>query len=242
MGSETEEEATITSKLPLLLTVHAHMESPERSGTLTPPIHSLAAVPFRWEQEPGKPKPCALFSNDFSQKSLELPPRLITKLPSPTTVLESPYSGRSLRFPSSSFRVSSECYGSFRSYSPDHETEVQQPLGASVLGNRGVKGRGILSYWRRRGLKGKREIGGGSYVFPSSVDRDSESSKDGEESSCDGVKITRIRRAGSFSNISPARFHFWTSICEGLKQVVPLPWKRKKVKRNGLVNLTFSDP
>ncbi|KAE8698023.1 auxin response factor 9-like [Hibiscus syriacus] len=126
MGSEAEEESSCIPKLPLLSVSHAQLQSPERSGTLTPPFYvSAASVPFRWEEEPGKPKPCttlATFSstpNEPAQKCLELPPRLlldakVTKLSSPTTVLEGPYMGRA-RFQSSSFRMGGECYGSFRS-------------------------------------------------------------------------------------------------------------------------------
>ncbi|KAL4368050.1 hypothetical protein GQ457_05G000940 [Hibiscus cannabinus] len=136
MGFESEKES---SRLPLFSSLHAHMVSPERSGTLTPPLRSSASVsvPFLWEEEPGKPKACTTvtpFSDDFAGKCLELPPRLLllqeanknnnnNKLCSPNTVLDGPYMGRA-RFQSSSFRmVRSERYGSFRaaaSFSPEN--------------------------------------------------------------------------------------------------------------------------
>ncbi|EOX95677.1 hypothetical protein QUC31_005159 [Theobroma cacao] len=241
MGSEAEKESSCTPKLPLFSASHAHMQSPERSGMLTPPLHALASVPFRWEEEPGKPKPCTtlatIFSNpnDFAQKCLELPPRLLLdakitdKLPSPTTVLEGPYRGRA-RFQSSSFRMASECYGSFRagSYSPE-----MVHLDTMVLSKRGYKEKGFLGSWRRRALKARREVGGKSYVFPSSGDRDSECCREGEESSgSTSVKITRIRRVGSFSSLSHSKSHFWASIYEGLKQVVP--WSKRE-RKDGLL-------
>ena len=44
-----------------------------------------------------------------------------------------------------------------------------------VLGNRKVKVAGWFRSWRRRVFfKGNKEVNGGSYVFPSSVDRASD--------------------------------------------------------------------
>ena len=218
MGSEAEKESSYTPKLPLFSASHAETQSPERSGMLTPPLHASASVPFRWEEEPGKPKPCTTlktFSNpsDVAQKCLELPPRLlldakITKLPSPTTVLEGPYMG-SARSQFSSFRMGSECYGSFRAGSCSPEM-VQ--LGSK----RGYKEKGFLGSWRRGALEARREVGGNSYVFPSSGDRDSECSREGEESSSTSVKITRIRRVGSFPSLSHSKSHFWVSFSQFL--------------------------
>ncbi|KAF7137793.1 hypothetical protein RHSIM_Rhsim07G0003200 [Rhododendron simsii] len=105
---------------------------------LTPPLHTSASVPFRWEEEPGKPRPCtALITttqtlshqdphsidtpNYYNNKCLELPPRLQSftdpKMSSPTTVLDGPYSFP--LFQSSSFRFTTtrrrERQGSFGS-------------------------------------------------------------------------------------------------------------------------------
>ncbi|XP_022757565.1 uncharacterized protein At4g00950-like [Durio zibethinus] len=234
MGSEAEKESSYKPKLLLFSASHAHMQSPERSGMLTPPLHASASVPFRWEEEPGKPKPCTTLTtfsnpNDFAQKCLELPPRLlqdakITKLPSPTTVLEGPYMGRA-RFHSSSFRMGSECYGSFRAGSCSPEM-VQ--FGTMVLSKRRYREKGFLGSWRRRAFKARREVGGNSHVFPSSGDRDSECCREGDESSSTSVRITRIRRNGSFPSLSHSKSHFWASIYEGLKQVVP--WSKREKK------------
>lgn len=114
--------------------------------------------------------------------------------------------GRS-RFQSSSFRISGECYGSF---SPERGR-----LGAMVLSKRGIKERGWFGSWRRRLMKGKKEVSGGSYVFPSSVDRESGGSDGGnvEENSSGKVKIARIRRGRSLSSISYPSSHFWVSSC-----------------------------
>ncbi|PPD96444.1 hypothetical protein GOBAR_DD06507 [Gossypium barbadense] len=126
MGSKAEKEWSSTSKLPLFSSPHAHMQSPEKQWVLTPPHHALASVPFRWEEEPGKPKPCCTTTltttYDLGRKCLELPPRLLIldaakntaggKLYSPTTVLDGPYMGKA-RFQSSSLRIGRMFYPSF---------------------------------------------------------------------------------------------------------------------------------
>lgn len=68
------------------------------------PVHqTLASVPFQWEKEPGKPNTTNLPIN--KPKSLEPPPRLYSmNSPSPTTVLEGPYSINNNKISSSSFR------------------------------------------------------------------------------------------------------------------------------------------
>ncbi|TKY55975.1 hypothetical protein E2542_SST20402 [Spatholobus suberectus] len=43
------------------------------------------------------------------------------------------------------------------------------------------------------------------------------------------VKITRVRRKGSFSSLSHGSSHLWASIYESFKQVVP--WKRRQEKQ-----------
>jgi hypothetical protein len=123
IGSLAEAVGSLTPKLPLFSV--PLMQSTEPSSMLTPPLHSSAFVPFCWEEEPGKPRPytaLATVTDVFATKCLELPPRLLsdTKLPSPTTVLESPYVSKS-KFQSSSFRIRRECYGSFsRSHRKPH--------------------------------------------------------------------------------------------------------------------------
>lgn len=202
MESAAEPAGSLTPKLPLFSV--PLMQSTEPSGMLTPPFHSSAAVPFRWEEEPGKPRPCTALANisDFATKCLELPPRLLseTKLPSPTTVLEGPYAGTRSKFQSSSFRLSRECYGSF-----SHE---RAQLGAPTP----LSKRGWLGSWGRRAFKSKKEVGGFSHVFPSSLDKESDCGSTVGESNSKKGKMTRIRRAGSLSNLSHARSHFWVRL------------------------------
>ncbi|KAL3630708.1 hypothetical protein CASFOL_023692 [Castilleja foliolosa] len=77
---------------------------------LTPPLYPSASIPFRWEEVPGKPRSdteAAAISSPTASKNkvarcLDLPPGLlhedakITIMPSPATVLDGPYVGRSL--------------------------------------------------------------------------------------------------------------------------------------------------
>lgn len=251
MASDREKESLAELKLPLFSFSHKYnhvrRQSPERSGASTPPS---ASVPFHWEEEPGKPKPCTALStfsisDDFAKKCLELPPRLLVdakQYSSPTTVLEGPYIGwssrfqsfrmakhfspstqilegstyigRSSRFQSYSFRMGSECYGSFRA-TGDSSPEPAVPYGALTVSKKSQKEKEkgkILGFWRRTTLRCRREVAGGSYIFPSSEDRESECGREGEDiSRSTTVKITTIRRIGSSANLPHARAHFWVS-------------------------------
>ncbi|KAI4331879.1 hypothetical protein L6164_016830 [Bauhinia variegata] len=152
----------------------------------------------------GTPIPCTALvpysdPNDFLPKCLELPPRLlIDKLPSPTTVLDGP-GGGSNRFKSASFRVAKDCYGSF-------STERGQ-LGAMVF----TKEKRRFCSWRRKAIKVKREVSGGSHVFPSSADREYDGGFSGDSQSA-RVKMTKMKRCGSFSSHNHSKSRFWATI------------------------------
>ncbi|KAJ7959359.1 DUF688 domain-containing protein [Quillaja saponaria] len=104
MASEEADE--ISSATPPKLSLFSlPSKPPEPPGMLTPPLQTTASIPFQWEEAPGKPRPCNTRSKPKSARSLELPPRLlishqaeITKMPSPTTVLDGPYVGRTMSF------------------------------------------------------------------------------------------------------------------------------------------------
>ncbi|KAL3536693.1 hypothetical protein ACH5RR_000059 [Cinchona calisaya] len=250
---EPDEASNSTPKLPLF--TMATMQSPEHSGMLTPPLYSTSAsVPFRWEEEPGKPRPCTTlipFSTTESSgpKCLDLPPsRLfsaepmikIARTPSPTTVLEGPYNvlGSRPKFTSSSFRFftrDDRRQGSFDS-SSSRSLEKGQLISSMVLGKKQLHKRSGLLFgsWRQKTPKlgsGKRDVGGSN---GSSVGSN-ESSIESDESSISGVnKIGRIRRNGSFSSLSQARSHFWAAMYEGFKKVV-VPWRSRKSKKGHVV-------
>jgi hypothetical protein len=231
MGSEEEDEEliSIATKLPLLYinTPPPTIKSTERSGMLTPPLHASGAVPFRWEDQPGKPKPCTAIvplNNVFtSPKCLELPPRLLldpnnNKLPSPSPTTESSYSNKSSRFVSSFRMVAAggDCYGSFRA-----------PLSPEwvVLTKKVKDKRTFLGSWK----KSKREVGlglglggGSSYVFPSSSS--STYSLDYE----DELNVNNKTQGNSFSLLNDSKSHFWGNIYEGLKKQVIVPWRGRK--------------
>ncbi|GFY81530.1 hypothetical protein Acr_01g0013390 [Actinidia rufa] len=236
MGTEEEPEPSSTPKLPLLSL--PPIESQERSGTLTPPLQTSASVPFRWEEEPGRPRPCTVLISaaTTTTKGLELPPRLqsmnskMTKIPSPTTVLEGPDLPL---FQSSSFRFTRERQGSFGSSCGSPEGGQ---FGNYVVLSKSLesKGKGLFGSWRRKATlkRGKKDdIVGGSFVFSSSMDL---VDFGGDESgSAKGKKMARVGRSGRFSRLSQVRPHFWATIYEGFKQL--LPWKRTKSRKDGLI-------
>ncbi|CAI9764140.1 unnamed protein product [Fraxinus pennsylvanica] len=193
------------------------MQSPEHPGAETPPLQTLASVPFKWEEEPGKPRPCStLFSSSshidtIEPKFLELPPRLYmestpknTKTPSPTTVLDGPYVASRPKFSSLRFfRERQDSFDSTSSTSPERDE-----IDTMVLGKKEHKGRGFLGTWGQK-KGGKREV--------------DESAR---------VQKGNMRRNGSFSSVHQAKSHLWSAIYEGFKQVIP--WKSRKPKKEGL--------
>ena len=205
MGSEAESEPNSTPKLPLFSI--AAMKDSEPSGTQTPPLQTIASVPFRWEEEPGKPRPCTALvalSKSSSARCLDPPPRLFfsdVKMPSPTTVLEGPYAPRSV-FQSSSFRVIRDRRHSFGGGGGGGGS----PQRGQVLGRRRFFGG-----WRRRNQKGKIEA-------CRSLDLDEGSSTaDGTTGDCDSGgetigRVMRMSRSGSSLSLSNARSHFWVSL------------------------------
>lgn len=209
MSSEAEAEHWLTTpKLPLSFSVPP-MPSPEQSGTVTPPLQTLASVPFRWEEEPGKPRPCTALVpfSDFTPKSLDLPPRLLfetnlTKLLSPTSVLEAPFASTdSLRSPPS-FRIGGSA--------------ERGRLGALVLNRGGFREREGWWFWRKKGFRVKREASWGCYVFPSSSDRESDGVGMLGGSHRKKVEMTKMKRSGSFSTLTQAKSRLWVSFLRSL--------------------------
>lgn len=229
------EEANTTPKLPLF-SIPAPMASPEPSGALTPPIHAIAAVPFRWEEEPGKPR-CSTALAKFTAKCLDLPPRLllltdqpkIPKMSSPTTVLDGPYchtpaaaapaadDDDNSNNSSGSFGLTKERRRGRFSGGGDG-TEKGRVVRTIVLGKgkeRGVFGGGWGWKCRRRTLflrkKGKRDRGGGCCVFsfPTVAGGGGD---DGGGVSDTTAKVTKVRKKGSsLLWVSPPsnRSRFW---------------------------------
>ncbi|GMH00400.1 hypothetical protein Nepgr_002239 [Nepenthes gracilis] len=234
---ESEAEAEPTSILQLQLLSLPPLKSPEPPWTFASPLHTVASVPFRWEEEPGKPRPCTALSlpDNNGVKCLELPPRLLRsesrmiKTPSPTTVLEGPYVGRSIFHSSSSLRFlrrrnyqdSFDC-GSGGS-SPERGLLGTMMLSEKVMS----RDRGLFGSLRRRtfSFRGKREVVSmGRFVFPDKECGDGSGSERRE-----AVKVTRVGRKRSLLGLSQARSHFWATIYGALKQVIPrrsTKWKK----------------
>ncbi|KAK2658655.1 hypothetical protein Ddye_005188 [Dipteronia dyeriana] len=182
-----------------------------------PPVHTGASVPFQWEEAPGKPRPGCTESKPSSTaaRSLELPPRLVltdqvkvnNNGSSPTTVLEGPYVARSLSYTLSLRKGPGEGWGKGSSSRQSNNKE-------SVLFG--------SSRWVTTTVKKNDKAVGGTFDFFASADDIGHGSRGGGNTK---VKITRVsKRSGSFRSLSSSTSHFWTSIYEGFKQVVP--WKR----------------
>ncbi|KAF3328315.1 hypothetical protein FCM35_KLT06921 [Carex littledalei] len=186
------------------------LHRPEPSGLATPPPFRVpVAVPFIWEEEPGRPRKESILikpnQKPFSARSLELPPRMVaeelkmkadrTNATSPTSVLHVTYSiCRSRSF--------SRCY----SFNTGNERSK---------GDKGEKNaRESDAIWFQ---KEKRESKGACNSSISSCGCD--------ESKGSRVKITRFKRHHSLIDVSMhATSHFLLGIYKSLRQVVP--WHR----------------
>ncbi|KAL7083110.1 hypothetical protein ACP275_14G141600 [Erythranthe tilingii] len=235
MEKKDEKELSFSRlKFPLLPlppdTVHY---SPDHlSGTATPPLHTLASVPFKWEEQPGKPRPCTdiIALPEPTIKCLDLPPcrmttTILPKLPSPTAVLDGPYNLARPKF--SSFRFFRESRGA--SFDSSSSSGGGSPLSSVdvLIGKKSSNGGLIKSrrfnYFTRTlrscNKSGQKEADGGSLGFsPSSA-----------INGCDGDESckTTIRRNGSFSS---THHHLWGSIYQSLKQAVAWKSTRKSKK------------
>ncbi|XP_004133807.2 uncharacterized protein At4g00950 isoform X2 [Cucumis sativus] len=211
MGSEAKLRRDYeVPKLPLLAITA--MESPDRSGMLTPPMYSSVSVPFRWEEEPGKPRFCFNSLNIPTQTqtqtySLELPPRLL--------LMDPKISKLSPPIPSQKgfFQFHKHCCSSFRF--------DKTQLGAMVLRKRGVLIEKEWFCWLGKlSFRSKGEVGSDyGAVFPSSLDKEKSSSR---------MKVAVNQKGGSFSScFVQAKTEFWGNIGEGFKQI-NIPWKSKR--------------
>ncbi|OWM75542.1 uncharacterized protein At4g00950 [Punica granatum] len=195
---------------------------PEPPGMVTPPLNTTVSVPFQWEEAPGRPRPsCTRDSKPTSARCLELPPRLlneakVTNMPSPTTVLDGPYVGRSLSN-TWSFRIG----GSFRS--PDGVSKKSSEVKDKVL---------LFSSTRWAPLIKEKSGAGGAEEANDDPFSILEEASDGFFGGTAGAepkaKITRVKRRGSLLSLSHGKSHLWASIYESIKQVVP--WRRRQRK------------
>ncbi|XP_016446942.2 uncharacterized protein At4g00950-like [Nicotiana tabacum] len=231
MGTDTEAaEMSSTLKLPLF----SVESSQEDLGMLTP-LHTLASIPFKWEEEPGKPRPCTDLIPLPNSICLEPPPRLYNMefsktSSSPTTVFDGPYITNKPRF--SSFRLlrrdrRHRRQGSFDSTTSSETGQLSTTL---VLGNKKSESK---SWWRRPTTHHVKHNGceiNSGFVFPSSIDYSTDCV---EECSSSSIKMETFRRSGSFSGHSQAKTHIWAAIYEGFKQVIP--WKNRKSKKEALI-------
>ncbi|GER37316.1 hypothetical protein STAS_13722 [Striga asiatica] len=196
MGEEEKNEPITFPKLrfPFLPLSSAATHSPDHHHQ-PPPLETQASVPFKWEEQPGKPRPCTDIitvpePGSGPAKLPEPPPcRLmlladsgggrITKMPSPTTVLDGPYV----------YSVVRPRFSSFRLFREPFDGGGDSPRGSvdGLVGDGGAhKRKGFLG----RGLRFKgdgrlMESGRGSLGFSSPA-------------SAEG----KLKRNGSFTSLS----------------------------------------
>ncbi|PIN17335.1 hypothetical protein CDL12_09993 [Handroanthus impetiginosus] len=169
MGDEEDRKPSLPT-LNFAAAAAGTMHSPDHpSGMATPPLHTLASVPFKWEEEPGKPRPCTdiVALPEPSKICLDLPPsrtanKINTKVPSPTTVLEGPYNVGRPKF--SSFRFFREGHVSFDSSSSgDSPRSAVDVLLGKKSGRR--KTRGFFGRILRFKITGNKGVDEGSFGF-----------------------------------------------------------------------------
>ncbi|CAL5206480.1 unnamed protein product [Lathyrus oleraceus] len=168
----------------------------------TPPPRTTAiSVPFKWEEAPGKPKPRP---SDRRSEPKERETSVVRALELPPRLLLSLESSN-INAPSPTTVLEGPYVGRAASFTTSYRDNNKESVsfGSSRWG----------------GLKKNNRIDReGSFDFSSwSVD------------GSDKVKITRVRRRGSFSSFSHGSSHFLASIYGSFKQVVP--WRRKQEKQ-----------
>ncbi|KAI4307097.1 hypothetical protein L6164_030321 [Bauhinia variegata] len=200
MGSEPDSQQ---NHMPLTLSLGISRPSkpPELLEKETPRPKTTVSVPFQWEEAPGKPRPC----HTESQPETKSAAVRTLELPPRLLFLEAKVSS----LPSPTTVLDGPYVGRAMSFT----TSYRSPRG---LGNDNFGSRRWSSF-RKNSVDVE-----GTIDFSSST-VDSRMSDGGTK-----VKITRVRRRGSFFNLSSTRTHLWASIYEGLKQAAP--WRRKQEK------------
>ncbi|XP_028790750.1 uncharacterized protein At4g00950 isoform X2 [Neltuma alba] len=142
----------------------------------TPPLHAAASVPFQWEEAPGKPRHRPAESKPKIARTLNLPPRLlsseakVSSAPSPTTVLDGPFMGRTMSLTSS--RNASKDYWSgnfgssrWRSFKRNREKEEEKEVGGGSFDfpNRAADGRTAKGRISRAGIRRRGSFLGNTY-------------------------------------------------------------------------------
>ncbi|KAL6557123.1 hypothetical protein OROMI_017473 [Orobanche minor] len=240
-----EREPLISSALefPFLPLPAAAVLSPDHpSGISTPPLQTTSAsVPFKWEEQPGKPRPCTdiiPLPEPGPAKILGPPPcRMLLptdpskrnpKMHSPTTVLDGPNTSGRPKFSSFRFffRESSDGSSSDSPHSSVDPVSLRNRSGGQ--GKRGFSVRGLMGF-----KSGNKDADEGSFGFSLSS-----SSTDGCDVSADGRfkmegKMKRNGRSLSLSQPTSPRLcgSSSSSIYERLKHGVPWKSTRKFIKK-----------
>lgn len=176
----------------------------------TPPLHPSVSIPFQWEEAPGKPK----VTKSKAARCLDLPPRLtlllneagkMTNTPSPTTVFDGPYVGRS--------------------FSCVNEAALERK--EEIMNGDNNKDVMMMRSWRWENLKENNRgvVVKGSFDFSGPLSSSNSSAYDFD------TNQRKFLRKGSFFSFSRNNSNLLGGIYESFKQAVPWRWRRAKNKR-----------
>ncbi|MED6137651.1 hypothetical protein PIB30_066920 [Stylosanthes scabra] len=174
-----------------------------------PPRTAQVSVPFQWEEAPGKPRSSCHTQSESNDKgrdvarALELPPRLLSVETTTTNNNTKVCISKTMSMPSPTTVLDGPYVVRATSFTTSFRNQKE-----SWNANFGS------SRWRGMKKNNDRESQGN---FDFSSWTEDENGK---------VKITRIRRRGSFSQ---AKSQLWCSIYQSFKQVIP--WRRRHEKQ-----------
>ncbi|XP_071723704.1 uncharacterized protein At4g00950-like [Rutidosis leptorrhynchoides] len=225
MGSLDHDYEPTSPKLPIfsfpICNINRSLDHHDQtSGMLTPPINRSVSIPFKWEEAPGKPRPRSTEPSNPTNynvaRCLELPPRLskITSMPSPTTVLDGPYVGRSLSQRVSFGKMVGGSFGVLPTEGNGNRREVGFGSGRWVI--------------KKSDKEEEKEKGSFDFSRFPVTDYVDYGRHDGDGGDGTNVKIMKMRRKASFIRFPTTKSHLMANMYKSFKQVVA-PWRRKDI-------------
>ncbi|KAL0426140.1 UNVERIFIED_CONTAM: hypothetical protein Sradi_1148800 [Sesamum radiatum] len=218
------EARTPSSSTPTLQFLHKAAlttDSPHPPSRIsTPPLQTPASVPFKWEEEPGKPRLCPRIITAQPSKCLELPPacRMLLFMDNdapPNSLLDGPYN------------ISRPKFSSFRLFREGQDSLSLDSRAAASGSNKGGRQKA-----RGRRFFGKLRSGGKC---------------DSSEERMMGGDGRKMGRHESFSGVAHANNNksshmIWATIYQGLKQVVQWKSNRKPNQQVAALKEESSSP
>ncbi|KAK4411520.1 hypothetical protein Sango_0225000 [Sesamum angolense] len=239
---EARDPSSSTLKLQFLHKAALTTDSPHPPSRIsTPPLQTPASVPFKWEEEPGKPRLCPRITTAQPSKRLDLPPacRMLLFMDNdapPNSLLDGPYNVSRPKF--SSFRL-------FREGQDSLSLDSRAAASGSNKGGR-QKARGRRFFGKLRS-GGKKVVDGGSISEFFSTTSGSSNRRDSSKERMMGGDGRKMGRHESFSGVAHANNNksshmIWATIYQGLKQVVQWKSNRKPNQQVAALKEESSSP